>query len=181
MASILEFLKNNGMEILTTNIFGLYLPLLISILFIMFGNKKKIFNKSNILLFAISITGTFLFCNTINVTSHVELNGILIEKSYDQVHLVNIFGILYLLLKSLPVEEMKEINISTLWIYSFFSLWIVDSYQAITTFEQTSIFAKGIGGAGIMDGLLLTPLITILGGILIEKSKKLKEKKEAIA
>jgi uncharacterized membrane protein len=176
MASWINLLNENGFSFLTTNMVGLYLPLMISLILSLFF-IKDLLKKENIILFVIGLIGCYFLSYGVEKNDYIEINNVMTNLKYNQFHSVNVFGILYLLYYSLPSGKKIKLNFSTLWVYSFISLWIVDGWYAYENFNQ-NWFSSSIGGAGIFDGLLLTPLVSVLGALLIQYAYNLKQKEK---
>lgn len=176
MTSLINYLNVNGLGFLTSNIFGLYLPLLITII-LLFNARKKILKKENIILLIAGTIGSFIFSYGQTITQYNSINGEIIPFVYNQFHSVNIFGILYLLYFCFPIGKKINFDFSILWSYSFLTLWLTDGLYAYTEFNQ-HWFSSGIGGAGILDGLLLTPIVTVFGAFLIKWADNKKRENE---
>lgn len=157
MDSFFISVHNSNFSFLLSNVFGLYLPLIISSILI-FKNHKDIFTKINIQIFIIGLIGIFVTSNPI------------VSEDFSQLHLTNYVGILYLLY-FVFLEKTKLMNIPSIFVMSFFAMWIVDGYYAISLFDSHP-FSSAIGGAGIFDGLLVDPLLTSLGVYVVNKLRK---------
>lgn len=178
MTSLINYLNVNGLEFLTSNIFGLYLPLIITMV-LLFSARKELLKKENVILFLIGSIGCYFFSYGQTITQYNYINGEMIPFIYNQFHSVNIFGVLYLLYFTLPLGKKINFNFSILWSYSFLTLWLMDGWYAYTEFNQ-HWFSPAIGGAGIVDGLLLTPIVTVLGGLLIKWADNRKRNQEVL-
>ncbi len=157
MDSFFIMLHNSSFSFLLSNIFGLYLPLMISFILIL-KNAKEIFTKTNIQLFFLGLLAIFLTSDPI------------LTEDFSQLHLTNFVGILYLLY-FVFFNKKDLMNIPTVFVLSFFAMWIVDGYYAITMFDSHP-FSSAIGGAGLFDGLLIDPLLTSLGVYVVNKLRK---------
>jgi len=166
MEDIAIFLNNNGLSILNTNLFGLYLPLLI------FSDKKSLFSKENNIMVLISIVGCILSSFIINWYLNLISDGS--EKIVNQIQIMNVFPILYLLLNTLKSRRDNKYNFSALWLFSFLPLWLADSAAASIIYDAKILFDSGIGGAGILDGLFLCPAEVCLFAYIIQKVKSTK-------
>tara|TARA_Y100000588_G_scaffold159664_1_gene173594 strand:+ start:8079 stop:8624 length:546 start_codon:yes stop_codon:yes gene_type:complete len=178
MTSLINYLNVNGLGFLTSNIFGLYLPLLITLV-LLFKARKELFKKENIILFLVGLIGGYIFSYGQTITQYNYINGEMIPFVYEQFHSVNVFGVLYLLYFTLPLGKKINFNFSILWSYSFLTLWLTDGFYAYTEFNQ-HWFSSSIGGAGILDGLLLTPIVTVIGGLLIKLADNRKRKQNEL-
>ena len=174
MTSLITYLNANGFAQLTSNLYGLYLPMFITIILIIFA-RKSLISKENIILFTLGLIGCFILSYGKTITDFNYINGVAIPITYSQFHSVNVFGILYILCRSLPLGKKIEMNYSVVWIGSFTTIWIVDGWYALTEFNQ-GWFADGIGGAGILDGLLLTPIASVIGAYLVKKGYEIQTK-----
>tara|TARA_B100000073_G_C23721213_1_gene567736 strand:+ start:277 stop:822 length:546 start_codon:yes stop_codon:yes gene_type:complete len=176
MVNLMDYFNSNGMSILNSNVFGLYLPLLITLV-LLFKARKELLKKENIILLIIGAIGSYIFSYDQAINQVIYINGEQVSFTYHQFHNVNVFGILYLLYFTLPFEKIMNFNFSILWSYSFLTIWLSDGLYAYTEFNQ-NWFSYSIGGGGILDGLLLTPLITVIGGGLVKFAYNKKIKKE---
>lgn len=162
MDSFLISVYNSNFSFLLSNIFGLYLPFLISFIFII-KFSKEIFNKNNLVIFLLGVIVTFMTSNPI------------IGEDFSQLHLTNYVGIFYLLF-FVFIEKNKEMSIPSVFTLSFLAMWIIDGYYAITLFNSHP-FSSAIGGAGVFDGLLIDPLLTSLGVYIINEVRERKNNK----
>ncbi len=154
MDSFFISLHNSNFSFLLSNVFGLYLPLILS-LFLITKFYKEIFNKINIQIFVIGLILIF-------VTSSP-----MVSEDFSQLHLTNYVGIFYLLY-FVFFENKKLMSLPTVFVLSFLAMWIVDMYFAVSLFNSHP-FSIAIGGAGVFDGLLVDPLLTTLGVHIINK------------
>ena len=113
MTSLINYLNVNGLGFLTSNIFGLYLPLLITLI-LLFKARKELFKKENIILFLVGLIGGYIFSYGQTITQYNYINGEMIPFVYEQFHSVNVFGVLYLLYFTLPLGKKINFNFSNL-------------------------------------------------------------------
>lgn len=174
MASLIAYLNTNGLGHFTSNLYGLYLPLFITII-LLFFSYKEFLKKENLILFVLGLIGCFILSYGKTITSNNYINGVEIPITYNQFHSVNVFGLLYLIRVSLPLGKDIKMNYSVMWIGSFITLWIVDGWYAFSEFGK-NWFSSSIGGAGIFDCLLLTPIVSIIGIFFIQAAHNYKYK-----
>lgn len=171
MNSIMEFFNNNGLSFLMDNKFGLYLPMTISIIIFIFADKKALFSKENLIMFAMALVGCFLLSAGIETEATRMVGDNEITITFNQVHIVNVFAIIYILFFVKAENKERKYNFAALWIFSFLTLWLVDGYHATFHYDK-GFFDAGVGGAGILDGLLLDPLLACTMCFILQKIKE---------
>jgi hypothetical protein len=177
MTTIIDFFLNNGLGHFINNLYGLYLPLIISVIIIVFADKKELFKKENIIMFVISIIGCFLLSTGVSITHTQMIDDVSLVSEINQVHIVNVFSILYLLYFAKKENREKRYNFGAIWIFSFLSLWLTDGYLATVSYGASGLFDSGVGGAGVFDGLLLDPIIGCFFAYILQKVKDKKPEK----
>jgi hypothetical protein len=168
MNALISYFNNNGLEHFLSNTYGLYLPMLISVIIIIMADKKELFKKENIVMFLISVIGCFILSAGVEVEVTEMINGNEVTLIANQVHIVNVFAIVYIISFIKEDKKLLPYNYAALWVFSFFSLWLVDGYQATMNYDK-SYFDSGVGGVGIFDGLLLDPLLACTISYFLQK------------
>jgi hypothetical protein len=177
----MEFVRLHNLEFLMNNIYGLYLPILITLIFFIKSDVLKKF--LNIELFVLFIFSAFLctfLSEVLYITDHQvfytstgqELN---VRGDLEGLYTNNYFPAIYLFWFGL-IKKDFNFNIPVIWCGSFLSLWISDIFFAY--FEKGEhLFSKNIGGAGFFDGLLVDPAFATLSVIILSYLiKKAQEK-----
>ncbi len=133
---------------------GFFVPLIISIFLFINVDKKLYFSKENLLLLAISVPLTLYFSFTRE--SYIG------DTLYYSGHAICFYAIIYFFLKS-----KQKHNRQILFINTFFTLYLADIFIVLQRYNFESFSHSGIGGAGIVDSLIITPFAVILGSYLM--------------
>ncbi|MBB1507526.1 hypothetical protein H5203_18840 [Pseudoalteromonas sp. SG41-1] len=133
---------------------GFFVPLLISIILFIFVDKKSYFSKENLILLAISVPLTLYF----SFTKEIYIGDTL----YHSGHAVCFYAIIYFFLKS-----KQKHNRQILFINTFFTLYLADIYIVLQRYNFENFSHTGIGGAGIVDSLIITPFTVIIFSYLM--------------
>lgn len=155
---------------LVTNIFGLFIPALFTILIFIFMSKsedRKIYGTAYI----ISIASAFIM-GYFNIGFKHKL-----DDGFSSLHFLSLYPIIIFLHYFIKVEfynTRERINSNWMFLGTFSSALFTDCYLSYTT-STISFKFDGIGGAGIFDGLLITSVIAYLSSILVNKMSEYKK------
>jgi hypothetical protein len=181
----MEFIRFYNLEFLMNNIYGLYLPILITLIFFIKSDVLKKF--LNVELFTLFIFSAFLCTYLSEVLSIIDIRTIQIDTGQkititgdlEGLYTNNYFPAIYLFWFGL-VKKDFNFNVPVIWCGSFLTLWISDIFYA--HYEKGEhLFSNNIGGAGLFDGLLVDPafstLTVVVLSYLIKATKNRKNKK----
>lgn len=147
---------------------GVLLPTLFILMFFL-QNIKKGMHKETKLFWAALLMSLFIGCLT--SYRHDYSQG---GELYTSVRIFCFFPPIFLILaalsKSPAICEHTECLPFYFFAGTFLSQFLSDIYSAYSFYEYG--FLAGIGGAGIYDGLVITPFAMSLMGILYSRSKK---------
>ncbi len=161
---MIEFFKEliQSDSVLFSNIFGFYVPFLISILIIIAKfNLMLKFLKTNMLLIGYSAAATGY------LSSLSTEEGVVYGMIFAVFPLL-CFVLFYLKEKNI-VQYITGICPYSMYVFTFTGLLLVD-VSFLYRYNLTTYSA--IGGAGIVDGLLITPLFSAFMFFLIMHIKK---------
>lgn len=157
-------LNDSEFSFLISNNIGLYAPAIIALIMSPFIIKKSTNN-----IYA------YTFCLSIFLTIFIHHAGYGLnnsdDKAYKTVNFISYFPLLFFL-HILYMGTIKkiyaEINLYWMFIGTFSSMLFADVYLSITN-PYINFSFDYIGGAGIIDGLIIAPCFALIGGITCNK------------
>jgi hypothetical protein len=152
----------------TNHIIGFYLPFTIALLaFLRIIIKRESIHQDP--RYGYLFLAALIFAIQLPITG---IGGLSVSENYiNNTKFVSVFPLTALTLNWIELKTKKKWNkISISWIYlgTFSSMAMADFILSYVNFSDFHIY--GIGGAGYIDALLITPLISCIFVIAINKA-----------
>lgn len=158
------FLDNIIFSITRENTFlGLWIPLILSTFFLIFNiYKTKIIDIKILSFFFVTLFFNYL-------TTRIITDEITVSLTFSDFSMISL-----LVYFSIFKEKLK---LTTVFYFSFFANLIVDIIAAPNDWSH---FLYHIGGAGLFDGLIIHPLVSVITFYTLNKYRKINKKETFI-